>query len=61
MLAIRDDFDESKNAVNILIEDIYTRDEFTFRTLSEFHDWLHRIVYGNPTGEDDLASPASSE
>lgn len=36
VLAIRDDFDEFANSVNIFTEDVYTGDEFGFRTLSEF-------------------------
>jgi hypothetical protein len=44
VLALRDDFDESKYLTNIQLENVNTGEEHGFRTLSEFHQWLHGIA-----------------
>ena len=48
VLALRDDFDESKNLINIQLEDVNTGEEHRFRSLGELHEWLNGVANHDP-------------
>ena len=57
VLALRDDFDESKNLINIQLEDVNTGEETGFRSLIEFHKWLKGVANHNPRQKEATRRP----
>jgi hypothetical protein len=57
VLALRDDFDESKNLINIQLEDVNTGEEHGFRSLIELHKWLNGVANHNPRQNEATRRP----